>query len=69
MEKLCPKCNAQVSESYNYCPLCGEPLTPLAKQHEELKLASAGYDKLNELANYTKDPVVLDTIKKMMFDK
>ena len=69
MEKLCPTCNAKVSEGYNYCPVCGEPLTPLAKQREELKLSNAGYEKLNELAAQSKDPKVLDAIKKMMFDK
>ena len=38
-------------------------------QREELKLSNAGYEKLNELAAQSKDPAVMDAIKKMMFDK
>ena len=66
MEMICPKCKAQVEERYNYCPICGEPLSELGKQRESIKLSTAGYMKLNDLANVSGDPAVLDAIKKLL---
>ena len=66
MEMICPKCKKSVDARYNYCPVCGEPLSDLAKKREELKLSNAGYMKLNELAAMSNDPAVLAAINKLM---
>ena len=66
---LCPKCNESISSKYHYCPMCGEPLTTLAKQREALKLSTAGYEKLNELAESAEDAAVLQAIKNLIANK
>lgn len=65
-ELICPKCNEEIDESFNYCPTCGEPLTELAKQRETLKFQNAGLLKLQELSKSTHDPVVLNAIKNLI---
>ena len=43
--EYCPKCNQELNEEMNYCPICGEPITDLAKQRELLKIQNA-YPKM-----------------------
>lgn len=67
MEKInCKKCNQEISEEFNYCPYCGEPLSELAKQKEAIRLQNAGLLKLQELSNSTHDPAVQKAIKNLL---
>jgi len=63
MENLCPKCQTIVDEYFNYCPMCGEPLTTLAVQREDLKLSNAGYEKLIDLVDCCENPAVAKAVK------
>ena len=63
---ICPKCEIELSEESNYCPICGEPITKLAMQREALKMQNAGLLKLQELSKSTKDPAVLNAIKDLL---
>ena len=64
--EYCPKCNQELNEEMNYCPICGEPITDLAKQRELLKIQNAGLLKLQELSKSTVDPSVLTAIKNLI---
>lgn len=68
MDEKCPICNSIVGEEFNYCPMCGEPLSALAGQREQLKLSNAIYDKLNKLVVYIKDPQLMDLVKQIMLE-
>lgn len=63
---FCPKCEIELTEDTNYCPICGEPITELAKQREALKIQNAGLLKLQELSKSTTDPAVLTAIKNLI---
>ena len=66
MKNQCPICNAILDEEFNYCPMCGEPITPLAKEREQVKLSNAEYERLREIVDTTTDPVVLSAIKNLL---
>lgn len=63
MRSQCPICNAILEEEFNYCPMCGEPLTSLAIKREQIKLSNAGYEKLIALAESTPDIAVAKAVK------
>jgi hypothetical protein len=46
--------------------MCGEPLSALAKQREELKASRAGLEQLEKLADNSVDPAVVRAIQKML---
>ena len=43
--------------------MCGEPLTTLAVQREDLKLSNAGYEKLIDLVDCCENPAVAKAVK------
>ena len=69
MELKCPICQTDINEEYNYCPMCGEPLSALAKQREDLKRSRAGLEQLEKLADSSTDPAVVRAIQKMLTKK
>lgn len=63
MELNCPKCSVEINEEMNYCSNCGEPLTSLAVQREELKHTNAGLEMLAKLTTMTRNPDLIKLIK------
>lgn len=49
--------------------MCGEPLSALAKQREDLKRSRAGLEQLEKLADSSTDPAVVRAIQKMLTKK
>ncbi len=62
----CPKCGAELNVEANYCSICGEPISELAKQREELKVRNAGLMQLAELSKTTSDESVRNAIRKLI---
>ena len=63
---VCPKCGLDLDLEVNYCSQCGEPISELAKQREELKIRNAGLMQLAEISKTTQDPVVKNAILKLL---
>ena len=66
MDIICSKCQSQIDDSYNFCPICGEPLNDLAKQRETLLVKTAIYSKIDALFSQISDPVAIKVIKDVL---
>ena len=64
-EKLCSKCENAVDEKYNFCPVCGNPLTKEAVVLRREKNLAIKVETANEIAQFTKDPRVLSYVEKL----
>ena len=70
MEKkfiICPSCHKAILSNSNYCYLCGQPISELAKQNEKIKSQNSQLQILNVLAKTIKDQSDLELIKGMIF--
>lgn len=70
MEKkfiICPSCHKAIPSNSNYCYLCGQPISELAKQNEKIKSQNSQLQILNVLAKTIKDQRDLEMIKGMIF--
>lgn len=70
MEKkfvLCPCCKKAIPTNSNYCYLCGEAISELAKENEKTKHQNSQLQLLNVLAKTVKNPDDLTTIKGMIY--
>lgn len=70
MEKkfvICPSCNKAIPSNSNYCYLCGQPISELAKQNEKIKSQNSQLQILNVLSKTITDQNDLEMIKGMIF--
>ena len=70
MEKkfiICQSCQKPIPENSNYCYLCGQPISELAKENEKIKVQNSQLQILNVLSKTIKDQSDLEMIKDMVY--
>lgn len=58
-ENKCPFCQTELTDKTNFCPICGEPITTMAKTLQVQKEKSAQIKLLSVLIDNTKDEKTL----------
>ena len=63
----CEKCKKAIPTNSNYCYLCGEPISDLAKENEKIKHQNAQLIVLNRLSNILTDSKDLELVKGLIY--
>ena len=61
----CKNCQAEIQD-FNYCPVCGEPLTDKAVEVEKQKVLNIRLETLLKLTKTTDDEKTLLLIKELI---
>lgn len=63
----CSKCTKPIPTNSNYCYLCGEAISDMAKQNEKIKLQNAQLLLLNRLSSMIEDANDLEILKGVVY--
>ena len=63
----CEKCKKAIPTNSNYCYLCGEAISDLAKENEKIKGQNAQLVILNRLVNVLSDKKDIELVKGIIY--
>ncbi len=67
MENLtCEFCHKEVTENFNFCPYCGEPLTDIAKQIKSKQNSNAQLKLIYTLLDRVSDEKTIKTLQEIV---